>query len=157
MHGVDIAELRSYLKIDKHALDVELEDHSVLLFKISEAFVEAAAHRDMLKEHLATTDAELDSVVRKKKVDGRLTNDMVAACIQTHPRHEEASTAYLDAKKEADLLFALKEAFQSRGYMIRDLCSLFTANYFEEASVKPTRDTGRTTYMAARAKRGTRE
>ena len=60
MPDIDIEEFRNYLRIDKHQLDDELEAQSEMLFKISEASVQASAHRDMLKEQLATVDAELD-------------------------------------------------------------------------------------------------
>ena len=143
-------EFRQYLKIDKHALDQELEEQPMLLFQISEAYVQAAAERDMLKEQLATADAKLDNKIRMDYGDTKYTEAMVKNSIQTDKKHDAAMLKYLDAKKQADLLLALKEAFQSRGYMIRDLCSLYNANYFEEASVRGTGETNRATYSKGR-------
>ena len=156
MADIDIDEFRSYLKLDKHALDQELEEHPVLLFKISEAYVQAAAHRDMLKEQLATVDAGLFDNYRRKPVKDkeRITDTSIKTAVQADRNHEKAATAYLTAKNQADLLLALKEAFQSRGYMIKDLCSLYTSNYYESESVKPNGNTTRTTYISKREKRG---
>lgn len=158
MAEIDIDELRGYLAIDKHQLDQELEEHPVLLFKISEAYVQAAAHRDMLKEKLATVDAELFDKHRRKPVKDkeRVTDTTIKTSVQADKDHEKASNAYLTAKNKADMLLALKEAFQSRGFMIRDLCSLFTSNYYESESVRPTGNTTRTTYISKREKRGNR-
>ena len=151
----DIAELKRYLKIDKHRLDEELEEQPMLLFQISEAFVQASAERDTLKERLATMDAILDGTVRMKleRTQDKVTEAMVKTSIQTDPKHEAASAAYLKAKNQADLLAVLKEAFHSRGYMIRDLCTLYAANYYEQGSAKPTNDTNRATYSMGRQKR----
>jgi hypothetical protein len=151
----DIEELRQYLKIDKHRLDEELEEQPMLLFQISEAFVQAAAERDMLKESLATKDAQLGKKAREQlgKREKKVTESMVEGYVLTDSTHDAAVKAYLDAKGQADLLFALKEAFQSRGYMIRDLCSLYTANYYEQGSAKPTNNTNRATYSMGRQKR----
>jgi hypothetical protein len=147
---VDVAEFRAYLKIDKHALDQELEEQPMLLFQISEAFVQAAAERDMLKEQLATVDAKLDNKIRMDYGDSKYTEAMIKTEVQSNKTHEIATLKYLDAKKQADLLLALKEAFVSRGFMIRDLCGLYNANYFEEASVRGTGETNRATYSKGR-------
>jgi hypothetical protein len=151
----DIAELKQYLKINKHRLDEELEEQPMLLFQISEAFVQASAERDMLKEQLATIDATLDGKARTKleRTQDKVTEAMVKNAVQTSADHEAASAAYLRAKNQADLLAALKEAFHSRGFMIRDLCSLYTANYYEQGSAKPTNTTNRATYSMGRQKR----
>ena len=78
------------------------------------------------------------------------TEAMIKTEVQSNKTHEIATLKYLDAKKQADLLLALKEAFVSRGFMIRDLCGLYNANYFEEASVRGTGETNRATYSKGR-------
>ena len=149
----DIAELKQYLRINKHRLDEELEEQPMLLFQISEAFVQAAAERDMLKEQLATIEANLDAAVRNDFGDKKYTEAMVKNEVQTDKKHDQAMLKYLKAKNQADLLAALKEAFHSRGYMIRDLCTLYAANYYEQGSAKPTNNTNRATYSMGRQKR----
>jgi hypothetical protein len=146
----DIDELKGLLKIDKSALDDELVHQASLLFKVSEAYVQAAAHRDYLKEQLAIVDAELDGKVRKQFEDEKVTEAMIKGQIQTHKQHRAASDAYLKAVTEASMLSALKDSFQQRSYMLRDLCSLFVANYYEQNSVRGTDRTDTVTYQQRR-------
>lgn len=139
----DTDEFRAYLAIDKHALDQELQEQPMLFFKISEAFVQAAAERDMLKEQLATVDARLDGEARRilDKSGDKYTEAMVKNAVQTDKKHEAGMKNYLAAKEQADVLAALKEAFHSRGYMLKDLCNLYVSNYYDEESFKDTRTT----------------
>ncbi len=148
----NITEFRDNLKIDKFALDDELMEQSMLLFQVSEAFVEAAALRDTCKEKAALVDAQLDSKIRTdaENSETRITEGDVKAQVQSDPKHEKAVKAYLAAKREADVLSALKEAFQQRGYMLRDLCSLHVANYYEQNSVRGTAATDTVAYNKRR-------
>lgn len=155
MMTTEIDELRRYLKIDKNRLDEELEEQPMLLFKISEAYTEAAAERDAAKEMLTTTDANLDKKGRVEldRAEEKVTEPMVKTYVQTHKDHAAATAVYLKAKHRANQLESLKESFQSRGYMIRDLCTLYAANYYERDSARPTNAGNRTTYSMARQKR----
>lgn len=141
MTTLSLADLQAQLAIDKSTLDDEVIRQPVLFYTISEALTDANAERDAAKEELATVDADLDGHWRKKlsKVQDKITEKMVQNCVQTSPEHEKAFDAYLAAKTKADKLSALKDAFQQRSYMLRDLVSLYSANYYEEASIKPSR------------------
>ena len=149
---IDIAELRTYLQIDKLALDDEVVRQPSLFYEVSEAYAEAAAERDMLKEHLAGIDAELDKRFRKE--GEKATEGKIKAQIQSYKAHQEAFDEWLEAKKQADKLQALKDAFQQRSYMLRDLVSLHNANYFEESSLKTTANQDRVVYHQRRARLG---
>lgn len=133
---ISIEEFKGYLSIDKNALDTEITQHPELLFKVSEAYAEAAALRDAKKEELAEIDAELDSEIREEAKDEKVTEAIVRNRIQVHPFHAAAFKVYLESKQQADVFSALKEAFSSRGYMLRDLVALFATNYYEQGSVK---------------------
>lgn len=134
-----IEEFKGYLKIDKSALDDEIIQQPQLFFEVSEAYVEAVAVRDSKKEELAQIDAELDAKYRNSLE--KATEGTIKAKIQTDKKHGTAFTAYINAKELADSLLALKEAFQQRGYMLRDLVSLHTANYYETSSARGTGQT----------------
>lgn len=159
-----INELREQLAIDKSVLDDEVIRQPVLFYTISEFLTDAIAERDAAKEELSMTDADLDNEARRvlAKTDGKTTEAMFKNYVQMHQDHENAFKAWLTAKTKADKLLALKEAFQQRSYMLRDLVSLYSANYYEEASVKPSRAQEASQYAAnrsrmsnARAARGT--
>lgn len=149
-----LADLQSQLAIDKSVLDDEVIRQPVLFYSISEMLTDAIATRDGAKEDLAAIDADLDGTWRKKlsKGDSKVTEKMVANCVQTDQEHEKAFDVWLKAKTHADKLLALKEAFQQRSYMLRDLVSLYSANYYEDASIKPTKTQEASHYAANRAR-----
>lgn len=149
-----LAELQQQLAIDKSVLDDEVIRQPVLFYTISEQLTDAIAERDAAKEELATVDADLDDQWRrklaKKDSKARVTEAMVANHVITSLEHEKAFDIYLKAKTKADKLLALKEAFQQRSYMLRDLVSLYSANYYEESSIKPTKAQDASHYAANR-------
>lgn len=128
-------EFTEYLKINKHSLDEEIMQHPSLLFKIADAYVATVAERDALKEQLTATDAELDVEIREKLEGEKFTEAVVRNLVQLHERHVEAWAEYSATKKQADVLGALKEAFVTRGHMLRDLVQLHTTQYWENTSV----------------------
>lgn len=130
-----IDEFKKYLEINKHNLDQEIMQHPSLLFKIADAYLEAVAERDSCKEALASTDAELDAQIREELEGEKSTETMVKNRVQLHGHHISAYESYFDAKRRADVLGALKEAFVTRGHMLRDLVQLHTTQYWENTSV----------------------
>lgn len=154
MSNLSLSELKANLAIDKMALDDEVIRQPSLFYEISEALTEAAAERDAAKEELATVDAEIDGRVRAKfaKGDMKATDKTVASHVLIDSAHEKAFTSWLTAKTKADKLEALKDAFKQRSYMLRDLVALYTANYYEESSVKPSRAQEASQYSANRSR-----
>lgn len=152
---MNIDQLKALLAIDKSVLDDEVIRQPSLFFDVSEQLTTAIAERDAAKENLATVDAQLDAKWRAKlnKVGaGRVTDKAIQSHVQTDKDHERAFDDFLVAKTAADTLSALKEAFQSRSYALRDLVSLYTANYYEVDSIKPTRAQEASHYAANRAR-----
>lgn len=150
-----LTDLQENLAIDKLVLDDEVIRQPVLFYTVSEMLVEALAERDAAKEELSSVDADLDGIWRRKlSKDGktRVTEAMIANHVQLSAEHEKAFAAYLAAKTNADRLTALKEAYQARSYMLRDLVALYSANYYEEASVKPTKAQEASHYASNRSR-----
>lgn len=141
--------LTSFLVIDRHALDDELIKQPGLYYRIGEAYAEAVAIRDTKKEALSTVDAELDGMFRSGP--DKLTEGKINALIQKDPKHQEAFIAYNEAKLAADKLGSLKDAFHTRGYMLRDLVALHTTGYFQSDSIKGTASTEDFVYDSRRA------
>jgi hypothetical protein len=133
---MNIEELKERLTIEKGNLDTEISQHPMLFFEVSEACVQAKAECDACKEELTSIDATLDGDVRialaKKE---KVTEAMVKNAVQVHQKHVDAFDTYMQAKTKADLLSALKEAFSSRGYMLRDLVSLVSVGFYESTSM----------------------
>lgn len=132
---VDIEEFKRYLTIDKNALDHEVMQHPELLFRVSEAYIDAVAMRDAKKEMLAMTDAHVDAEVREELAGEKVTEAIVKNQVQINPRHVEAWGAYAEAKLQADVLGALRDSFSTRGFMLRDLVQLHVSGYWENTSV----------------------
>ena len=150
-----IEEFKKYLRIDKLSLDEELVQQPALFYDISEAYVALAAIRDGLKEQLATVDARLDTAVRVRlEKTGKVTEAMVKNAIQLDDLHIAASDDYNRAKQAADEMSSLKEAFHQRAYMLRELCGLFTANYFERNSVSGSASVEAVQYDSKRTRLG---
>ena len=149
-----LSDLQAKLAIDKSVLDDEVIRQPVLFYTISEALTDASAERDAAKEELASVDAELDGMWRRKlaKVHTKVTENMVSNHVLISDEHQKAFNAYLEAKTKADKLLALKEAFQQRSYMLRDLVSLYSANYYESASIKPSQAVEASHYAANRVR-----
>lgn len=150
-----LEQLHDQLQIDKLALDDEVIRQPVLFYEVSEQLTDAIAARDMAKENLASVDADLYNHYRAKlsKVEkGRVTDSLVGSYVQASAEHEQAFNAYLHAKTRADKLLVLKEAFSQRSYMLRDLVSLYSANYYEASSMKPTQAQEASHYASNRAR-----
>lgn len=147
---MNIDEFRRYLLIDKNDLDTEVSRHASLFYEIGEAYTQAIAERDALKEMLATIDAQLDAMVREELEGEKVTESMVKSRVQLHPNHATAFQAHLDAKLLADKLAALKESFHSRTYMLKELSALYLSGYFDRTSVQGTSVTDSAAYKRTR-------
>lgn len=150
---MDLKELQAQLAIDKTELDDEVIRQPSLFYMVSEQLTDALAERDAAKEELANVDADLYATWRtklSKDTKNRVTDTMVNMHVQSSADHEQAFTTYLKAKTKAEKLLALKEAFQQRSYMLRDLVSLYSANYYEDTSMRPTKAQEASHYAANR-------
>ena len=150
-----LEELKEQLAIDKSVLDDEVIRQPVLFYAVSELLTSALAERDGAKEHMNSVDAELSAKWRAQLTttnQGRVTDTMVASQVQVDTKHKKAVEEYLDLKAYADQVEALKSAFQQRSYMLRDLVSLYTANYFEDSSVRLTKAQEASHHSANRAR-----
>lgn len=147
MHNLTKADLA----IDKHALDEEIVRQPQLFSEISEQAVMSAAERDAAKENLKVVDAALWIDWRTKLKDGKVTEKLLDHHVVTDPDHEKAFNTWLDAKTKADNAENLKDAFQQRSSMLRDLVSLYTSNYYQEASMRPSAASEASHYAANRS------
>lgn len=154
MSTLSLSDLQAQLAIDKSTLDDEVIRQPVLFYTVSEMLVDALAERDAAKEELNSVDADLDGIWRRKleKAKAKATESVVKNHVQLSAEHEKAFNVYLIAKTKADRLAALKDAYQARSYMLRDLVSLYSANYYEDASVKPSKAQEASHYASNRSR-----
>lgn len=149
---VSIDEFRNYLAFDKFALDDALREQPSLLFAVSDAYEVALAERDTLKDAINTIEADLDAEIRDayEEAKAKVTEPQIKHLIARDPKRRKAYDAYAIARAKAGRLNALKEAFKERGYNVRQMCELYTSNYFEQASSRPTPHTERVVSNANR-------
>ncbi len=145
---VDIDEFKKYLRIDKQALDDEVMQQPELFFQVSEAYAQAVAERDALKEELAVVDARL--FANQRMSNAKATDTSIKASVSTATNHEKAFAEWLEAKEHADKLAALKDAFFQRSEMLKTLGRLHASNYFEQTSVRDTKSTDAMVYERQR-------
>lgn len=138
MNSLTIEELKEYLIIDKHDLDNAVSYQSELLYQVSYAVTLAINAKDLAKKEIDDCYANVSLALRQESIENKLkiTEDQIKQNVQTSSEYEIAQLNYLNKKQYSEQLIALKEAFISRGYMIRELCGLWTANYFADSAVK---------------------
>lgn len=126
------------LQIDKNALDEELLRQPQLFFEASEAYANTVSLRDEAKEKLNLVDASLSKKIRMSWDEDKekIAEWKVTERIRHKGRHKRARHRYLVLKQQADIALALKEAFQQRSYVLKDLASLWVAGYYTTASVR---------------------
>lgn len=135
---VTIEQLKEHLTIDKNALDDELEKQALVYFEICEASAHALSSRDELKQVMEVVDAEIADGIRTRaaKTGDKITEAKLSQEILLDDKHTEAYSAYLEAKKDADLWAALKESFSQKGFALRELAELYISGYFAGSGIR---------------------
>lgn len=128
---------RDLLVIDKNALDDELIQQPMRFFEISDLHTAAIATRDKAKEELMLKDAILQAKHRRQLEDAgeRPTIQAIEERVIADPTHVKFRDAYIDAKTHADECYAMKESFQQRSYMLRELVALYIAGYYATSAM----------------------
>ena len=139
------------LKIDPLNLNNEIAEHPVILQEIGEKVVKLRSEKDTLELKIETTEATIAQEIRAGGEGKKLTEATVKEMVLADPRRHALMEDYLQICEDYNLWNALYGAFQSRGYMLRDLAQLSTnvvtapdnwtpANYLENrASMSRTR------------------
>lgn len=135
---MNIEKYKEMLIIDKYRLDDALEKQAYCMYQVAEEYAEKVSKRDALKERIDTVDAEIADKLRKSAAvaGDKLTEANLQQKISMHEQHLKAHEEFLEAKKEAEVWGALKDAFIQRGLALRELASLYTANYFANEPIK---------------------
>ena len=130
---MEIEELREKLKIDKNQLDQEMIYQPEYYYKVAYDYANAVSERDAAQETLKQVDAELYLTYRQEADDeGRkVTENILDSQIKNSAVHEEAYDVWLEAKKTADELQALKDSYEQRARMLSRLTDLYTTQYYQ--------------------------
>lgn len=136
MKTINREQLLADLEIDREDLDTCLIKQPELFYHVSEAYVVTVSERDEVKLRLEEAIAELDQQIRRKAAedDERVTEATIQQRIKAAPRIQQLQREYLSARQAADSWQALKEAFQQRSYMLRELVALHISRLRERDS-----------------------
>ena len=127
-------QARNWLEIDKHALDEALEEQAQVYHRIAEACSYARSQRDEAYDNIKRAEADLNLRVREElENEGiKVTEKNVEARVQTHEERKAAVDKHLQLAHICDRLYALRDSFNMRAYMIRSLVELHVSGYFME-------------------------
>lgn len=122
-------DLRDQLSIDKDDLDSSLVQQPDLYYHVAECFSEAVANRDSAKLDLDQAMAGLDEQLRQEAAarEEKITETLLQRRITTNPRIQEIERNFLRLRAEVDKWQALKEAYQQRSFMLRELVQMLIA------------------------------
>ena len=135
--SLEITDYKKMLVIDRFKLEDELIKQPSLFFDIAVKCSNALSERDALKEEKDRVWAK-EYLKNKGTVgpDGKYPTDATAkALTDASDEYEKAITSFFESKERADILYSLKEAFQERATMLRELCSLWTTGYYQDMSI----------------------
>lgn len=126
------------VSIDKHSLDEELVRQPNLFMLYAKEVVEAIVTRDRAKENLDVVKAMLDAEIRnnwetvfeKKPTETAITNWIIQ-----QEKYKEVVENYIEAKKQASILEAAKEAMNHKKSSLGKLVELFLAGYYSDVKL----------------------
>lgn len=135
-------EFREKLRIDKHALDDEVEQQPELYGEIAEAAAFAKSQVESLEEQVKHQEAAIDADTRKAaaNADERITENEIKAIIASDEIRKEMIINLLNARHLQRQLEALTTAFRHRSYALRDMVDLFLASYYSSRSASGMRE-----------------
>lgn len=143
-----LKELEKAMLIDKDGLDDCLIAQPDLFYRVSKQLVHLVSKRDAAKHYLEVTEAEVDETIRahardteRKRADKgekekKVTEGEIRAQISMHEDVVTAHQSLADLTRRAAAWLALKEAYQQRSYVLKDLTALHIANYYTDAPAR---------------------
>lgn len=132
----DPKELHGKLRIDKHALDDEVEQQPELLGEVSSAAALAKSQVDSIEEKIKEWESQLDAQFRAdaEAAEEKITEGQVKAHIAGDQDRKAMVIQLLEAKHQQRQLDALSVAFKQRGYALRDVVDLYLSDYYSSRS-----------------------
>lgn len=137
-----IEETRELVGIDKNCLDVVCETHASIYDEISETLSKAINKRDAVKDELEILYAEKDLAIRNEHGGEKgWTENRIENIIITSDDYRTKKEELRLLNEEVNLWSSKKESFSQRGYMIRELCEIYKAGYFNTVPESTTQET----------------
>jgi hypothetical protein len=131
---ITVEEARRGLVIDTKRLDEELRFQPEIFYEVATRAVTIASERDELKDSKDRTwSSRFISEKMEGKIDGKQLSDKTAETFaDVSEEVKEATKKFLEKKKEADEWLVLKESYQQRSVMLKELCGLQNSGNYGE-------------------------
>lgn len=133
MNELTIEEAKDYLHIDRNKLDDEIEKQNEIYLMVAENHIEAINKRDKFKHNVDVIWSELFVDV---KSDGKPSDTLAKSLVESNTKYIESYHDYLEAKLEADKWYAMRDAWEKRASMLKELCGLYISGYFGNFEMK---------------------
>ena len=138
----DPDELHNKLRIDKHALDDEVEQQPELYGEVAEASALSKSQVESLEEQIKELEADLDTQARADADNegDRITENAIKAIIASDKDRKSMVIKLLNARHLQRRLEALTTSFRHRSYALRDMVDLYLASYYSSRSASGMRE-----------------
>ena len=122
----NVDRLRDSLVIDRDGLGECLIEQPQLYYDVASAHVESVARRDALKLDVEEVQAKVDKRIRDEAAtkDTKITEASIQQTLRLDLKVADVARRSLAAREESDRWAALKEAYQQRSFMLRELVAL---------------------------------
>lgn len=141
----DPEEMQKKLRIDKYALDDEVEQQAELFNEVADAAAITKSQVDSLEQEIKELEAEIDAKTRAdaEKYDERITENAIRAKVVGDKRRKALVVKLLQASDLQRRLEVLTTAYRQRSYMLRDMVDLHLSNYYTSRSTTGARENRR--------------
>jgi len=119
-------QCRKALIVDRDELDDAVIGQPELYYHVAEQHVLACGRRDKLKLDLEEAEANADKMLRLQaaKMETKVTEAHLRQAIALQPEVANLQRGYTEARTEADLWDALRDAYQQRGRLLPSLVQM---------------------------------
>lgn len=133
-----LAEQRDNIPIDEHNLVEMQKIQTGAYHEVSERLVLETSRKDAAKQFFTLVKARVEDAIRAdvKESGEKVTEAGVASRIALNTEVIDAENELLDAERGVRELTALKDSFQQRSHMLRDMAQLWIAGYYSDAATE---------------------
>jgi len=127
-------EAKKLLLIDEYKLEKECKIQPSIYQEIAEQHSKAVSERDFLKNQMDTLWAMTFKTI--KLGNNKITDSLAHSMADCDENYQQSVEAYLKAKALADEWLGIKEAFQQKSSMLKNLVDLYVTQYYGDFTIK---------------------
>ena len=121
------------LIIDKHNLDTEWMNQSLIFAEWGEELIFAGERTDKAKAKIDLVRAQTDSKIRELNTGSKITESQISNLIIQDEEYQKVVFEHIEAKKQEGIIEVARKAFEfQRNKALDRLTDLFLSNYWAE-------------------------